>query len=156
MSEPRFVAGAPAPLFERLTDLDPGIDTEARPLRMLTPAELRQSVARELDRLLNTRAPVAADTLAKRQRSTVDYGIPDLSLFAPRDFDSESRLVAMVREAIEVYEPRLAHPRVRLEHAAAQNGALIVHVEGGLRLGSMIEPVSFAVSVHRSGERYGD
>jgi len=156
MSEPRFVPGAPAPLFERLTDLEPQSDTEPRPLRLLTPAELRQSVARELDRLLNTRAPVAADTLSRRERSTVDYGIPDLSLFPPRDFDAEGRLIAMLREAIEIYEPRLAQPRVRVEHAAAQNGALIVHVDGELRLGSMIEPVSFAVAVQRSGARHGD
>jgi type VI secretion system protein ImpF len=154
MSEPRFVAGAPAPLFERLTDLDPASDAEARPLRLLTPAALRESVARELDRLLNTRAPVAAEILARRQRSTVDYGIPDLSLFAPRDFDSETRLTEMLRDAIAAYEPRLANPRVRVEHAP-QNGAFIVHVEGGLRLGTMIEPVSFAVSVH-GGEHYGD
>ncbi len=155
MSEPRFVSGATAPLFERLTDLDPASEGEPRPLRVLTPAGLRESVARELDRLLNTRAPVAADVLAKRQRTTVDYGIPDLSLFAPRDFDSQSRLIETIRDAIAAYEPRLADPRVRVEQAA-QNGALIVHVDGGLRLGTVIEPVSFAVSVQRGSERYGD
>lgn len=156
MSEPRFVPGAPAPLFERLTDVDPDVDAEAQPLRMLSPAVLRQSVARELDRLLNTRAPVAADILAARARSTIDYGIPDLSLFGPRDFDSETRLIQALRQAIETYEPRLANPRVRVERDARQNGALIVHVDGDLRLGSMIEPISFAVSVHGTGESHGE
>ncbi|HXZ00136.1 MAG TPA: type VI secretion system baseplate subunit TssE [Stellaceae bacterium] len=156
MGEPRLVPGAPAPLFERLTDLDPASSAEGQPLRMLSPEALRQSVARELDRLLNTRAPVAADILAKRERSTIDYGIPDLSLFAPRDFDGETGLMAMVREAIEVFEPRLAHPRVRIERPAGERGALVVHVEGGLRLGAMIEPISFAVSVHRGGGHYGE
>jgi type VI secretion system protein ImpF len=155
MSEPRLVAGATAPLFERLTDLNPAGDSEPRPLRVLTPEGLRESVARELDRLLNTRVPVAAEVLAKRRRSTIDYGIPDLSLFAPRDMDSEVRLTEMLREAIAAYEPRLAEPRVRIA-AAAENGAFVVHVEGGLRLGTVIEPVSFAVSVQRGGERYGD
>src|SRR5690349_10816528 len=98
MGEPRFVQGAPAPLFERLTDLDPGVDTEPQPLRVLSATMLRQSVERELDRLLNTRAPVAADQLERRERSTVDYGIPDLSLFGARDFDGESRLSRMVAD----------------------------------------------------------
>jgi type VI secretion system lysozyme-like protein len=155
MSEPRFVAGAAAPLFERLTDLDPASDSEPRPLRVLTPEALKESVARELDRLLNTRAPVAAELLGKRRRSTIDYGIPDLSLFAPRDFDSESRLAETLREAIAAYEPRLADPQVRIA-PASENGAFVVHVDGGLRLGTVIEPVSFAVSVQRGSERYGD
>lgn len=155
MSEPRLVPGAPAPLFERLTDLDPGGDTEAQPLRVLSPAALRQSVARELDRLLNTRAPVAAEILDRRERSTIDYGIPDLSLYAPRDFDSETRLAETVRQAIEIYEPRLARPRVRIERSVQQSGAIIVHVEGDLRLGTMIEPVSFAVSIQGGGAQHG-
>lgn len=155
MNEPRLVPGAPALLFERLTDADPGVDNEPQPLRMLSPAELRRSVALELDRLLNTRAPVSADLLAERARTTVDYGIPDLSLFG-RDFDSESKLTEAVRRAVEVFEPRLVQPRIRVERSAQQNGALVVHVDGGLRLGAMIEPISFAVPVHRSGERHGD
>jgi type VI secretion system protein ImpF len=156
VSDPRFVPGAPAPLFERLTDLAPEAETERQPLRMLTPAALRQSIARELDRLLNTRAPVAADTLAARARSTIDYGIPDLSLFGPRDLDSETRLAQMVRQAIETYEPRLAAPQVRIERSAVRNGALVVHVDGELRLGTMIEPVSFAVAVHGAGAHHGE
>lgn len=156
MSDPRFVPGAPALLFERLTDLAPEVDTEPQPLRMLTPAALRQSVSRELDRLLNTRAPVAADILASRARSTIDYGIPDLSLFGPRDHDSETRLAQMVQKAVETYEPRLHNPQVRIERSAAQNGALVIHVDGELRVGPMIEPISFAVAVHGAGEHHGE
>jgi type VI secretion system lysozyme-like protein len=156
MSEPRFVQRAPAPLFERLTDLDPSVDAEPQPMRLLSLAMLRQSVARELDRLLNTRAPVAADQLERRERSTIDYGIPDLSLFAARDVDSEARLTRMVVDAIAVFEPRLRHPSARIEGAAQQNGALIVHVEGELVVGAMMEPIAFAISIHKSGEHYGD
>jgi predicted component of type VI protein secretion system len=69
--------------------------------------------------------------------------------------DSETRLTEMLREAIVAYEPRLADPRVRIA-PAPRNGAFVVHVDGGLRLGTVIEPVSFAVSIERGGERYGD
>jgi type VI secretion system protein ImpF len=155
VSEPRLVPGAPAPLFERLTDLEPGVDSEAQPMRMLSPVALRESVARELDRLLNTRAPVAAEILAQRERSTIDYGVPDLSLYGTRNFDGETKLAEMVRQAIEVYEPRLADPIVRISRSAQQNGAIIVQVEGGLRLGSMIEPISFTISVQGEGARHG-
>jgi type VI secretion system protein ImpF len=156
MGEPRFVPGAPAPLFERLTDLEPATGAEKQPQRMLTPAAFRQSIARELDRLLNTRAPVAAQELEARERSTVDYGIPDLSLFGQHDFDSETRLAEMVRDAVAVFEPRLLRPKVRIERAQRRQGALIVRVDGEIHIGTMIEPISFAISVQGGGESYGE
>jgi len=147
MSEPRLIRGAAALLFERLTDLDPGRESEVPPQRLLDSEGLRASIAGELGRLLNTRAPVPSDVLARRRRSTIDYGIPDLTLFAPGDPAGEALLAAMVTEAIAVFEPRLGAPRARIKPVPGRNGALIVEVEGELQIGEVIEAVSFAVAI---------
>ena len=154
MSEPRLVRAAPAPLFERLTDLQPDIAAEAQPLTMLSPEAVRESVLREIQRLLNTRAPVAAPVLERRIRSTIDYGIPDLSVLGTRDFDSETKFVNAIRQALEAYEPRLTAPSVRLARSTTQNAAVLVQVKGELHLGSIREPVSFEVAVDTKGPEY--
>lgn len=151
MSEPRLVRATPAPLFERLTDLNPEISAESQPLTTLPPEALRASVLREIERLLNTRAPVAAPILQQRVRSTIDYGIPDLSVLGTRDFDSETKFADAVRQAIAAYEPRLADPSVRLSRSTRQNGGVVVQVGGELRLGSIREPVSFEIMVDAKG-----
>lgn len=151
MSEPRLVRATPAPLFERLTDLNPDISAEVQPLTMLPPEALRASVLREIERLLNTRAPVAAPILEQRVRSTIDYGVPDLSVLGTRDFDSEKRFADAVRQAVEAYEPRLADPSVRLARSTQQSGGVVVQLNGELRLGAIREPVSFEIAVDVKG-----
>jgi type VI secretion system lysozyme-like protein len=145
VSGSRVVRGARAPLFDRLVDDDPAVPHEPRPKRMLDPAGLRLSVIRELDRLLNTRTPLAADELERRPRSTLDYGIPDLSLFWPFDADSEAKLVGLIERSIQAYEPRLRNPRIRIERLAHERRSLLAHVTGEIAVGTLVEPVAFPV-----------
>lgn len=153
MSGPRIVHGARALLFDRLVDTDRAVAHEPRPRRTLDPAGLRASLARELDRLLNTRTPLAFDALERRPRSTLDYGIPDLSLFWPFDADSEARLIAVIERTIAAFEPRLGHPRVTLERLAGERRSLLAMVTGELTIGTLVEPVSFPVVLRDSMNR---
>ena len=74
---PRIYPGASALLFERLVDDDPRTAREPQPFRTLTIPEVRASVRREVARLLNTRCAASAAVLAGRERTVLDYGIPD-------------------------------------------------------------------------------
>lgn len=147
MSGPRVVRGARAPLFDRLVDEEPAVLHEPQPKRTLDSAGLRLSIARELDRLLNTRTPLAVGELERRPRCTLDYGIPDLSLFWPFDADSETMLVGLIERSIEAYEPRLRKPRIRIERLAHERRSLVAHVEGEIAVGTLVEPVAFPVVV---------
>ena len=51
---------------------------------------LADSIGRELERLFNTRVPVAAGRLERRPATVMDYGIPDLSLFPAADADARA------------------------------------------------------------------
>lgn len=119
-----------APLFDRLVDLEPHRHREIRPQRTLDRRELKESVRRELARLIGTRCPVSAAEMEDRPRTVIDYGIPDFSSFSAARHDDRKRLAAAVREAIEAYEPRLREVEVIIEPAS-----------GGFELSGRIEAV---------------
>jgi type VI secretion system protein ImpF len=142
---PRRISGVRALLFERLVDErhpDPH-DPVPPPERLLDREALRNSIGIELDRLFNTRAPVDAETLDQRRRSTIDYGIPDLSLYAAQDPDAVARLARHLTSAVEIYEPRLARPKVTVVPDPERAGKLIAEIAGGLALEDAVEAVSF-------------
>jgi type VI secretion system protein ImpF len=132
-------------LFERLLDeRHPDPHEPAPPADWLLDREaLRRSIGRELDRLFNTRAPVAAEVLDQRPRSTIDYGIPDLSLYSPGDPTAVGRLAAHLTRAVELYEPRLARPKVVVMADPQRAGSLIADVSGTLQLGDEVEALRF-------------
>lgn len=148
-------AGARALLFERLEDRDPW-SPEARPFRVHGREGLRESVARELSRLLNTRSPFTPEELAGRPRTVLEYGLADWSPAHARDPAALSMLEAEARRAIEAYEPRLREVRVKAEPVTGRDREVrltidaVLAVEGGGR-----EPVSFPMLVGWATEPQG-
>ena len=142
------------PLFDRLVDRDPGLGREVgRPQRTLDRRGLRESVRRELERLFNTRCPLPEHRLAGRQRSVIDYGVPELTGFSARNVEDRDRLAEVLRLAVEAYEPRLGDVRIRLEPVPGDDLSLGGYVEGFLRTDDVPEPVSFLVAVEtRTGK----
>jgi type VI secretion system protein ImpF len=131
------------PLFDRLVDDDLTLTRELAPARTLDRQGLKDSVRRELERLLNTRTSLPADVLSLRERSVIDYGIPDCSLFSPRSFDDRARVAELIRRAIVAYEPRLSEVRVAVDVAPGELLAMAVYVEAMLITGFVPEPVTF-------------
>jgi type VI secretion system protein ImpF len=147
MAGGRRTPGAPALLFERLAhpvDSQGATDAVAR----IHDAEgLRNSVLRELRSLLNTRVPLDIDTLERRERTTIDYGIPDLSAFPLGNSDATARLARHISRTISVYEPRLRVGGVTLEAFAGRRDAVVARVTGNIEVGAIVEPVSFAIAL---------
>ncbi|HWN43458.1 MAG TPA: type VI secretion system baseplate subunit TssE [Thermoanaerobaculia bacterium] len=141
------------PLFDRLVDRAPKLRHEVRPARTLDRRGLRESVRRELERLLNTRCPFPAHRLADRPRSVIDYGLPELTGFSAHRIEDRDRLAELIRRAIEAFEPRLADVRVRLEPVPGDSLSLAGHIEAVFQGDSVTEPVSFHTVVEtRSGK----
>ena len=130
------------PLFDRLVDRDPFLRREVRPMRTLDRRGLKESVRRELEQLFNTRCPVPAHRLRLRERSVIDYGIPDFSTFSARRFEDRARLADVLRRAIEAFEPRLASVRVHVD-ASEDDMSLTAVIEADLIVENVTEPVSF-------------
>lgn len=140
--------GFPPLLFDRFDMTDEAFAGGDTSRHAAAPAGegLRASIARELADLLNTRTPLPIDLLELRHRSTIDYGLPDLSAFPVGNHDAMARLAAHIRSAIATYEPRLAHPAVEIGPDARSGQALAVTVSGMIAAGPRRRvPVSFTL-----------
>jgi type VI secretion system lysozyme-like protein len=117
------------------------------------PGELRAAVGRDLARLLNTRSPVAWTDWSDRERTVLDYGIPDFSALHPANGDDRMRLGAMVEQCIATFEPRLRSVRV---HVQPRDGSdprtLMLRIDALLAVGDIREPVSFPVILRERGD----
>ncbi len=146
MRDPKKVAGGRALLFERLAGAsDPLAEGEgARPFRIHEGAALRESVARELRRLLNTRSNLPLDSRGG-ELSVIDYGLPDFSSLSALSGDDRERLSALVTRAVAAFEPRLRGVRVTAERLLSNDRALILRLDAMLVVGEHSEPVSFSL-----------
>ncbi|MBM3600110.1 MAG: type VI secretion system baseplate subunit TssE [Alphaproteobacteria bacterium] len=148
MPELKPIKGARALLFERLIDLDPSSTSELRPFRTLSPRDLRGSVRRELARLLDTRRHVSARVVDTREQlSVLDYGIPDISDLLPRSLTDRQLMAAVIRQAVQAFEPRLGQVQVSVDPDDKDPRTVVVRIEGNLRYGSVVEAVSFPVAL---------
>lgn len=134
----------PAPLFDRLVDREPQVAAEPRPQRTLDPRGLRESVRRELERMLNTRSSLPVDRLAEREDLTVlEYGIPDLSAFSAGNEDDQRLLVQLVARTVAAFEPRLRGVRVAFERLEDGQRSLLLRIDAELMRDEVAEPISF-------------
>ena len=104
-------------LLDLLTDNEPERKVESRDLRVLSPQRLRESVRRDLTWLFNSVNLAAVQDLSgfpEAERSTVNYGLPDLS-GKPASSVHTQTLERLIRRAIWEFEPRLMKDSVRVK-----------------------------------------
>jgi type VI secretion system protein ImpF len=126
-------------LLDRLTDHEPDKDVEGPEKRVLTKAQLRQAVLRDLVWLFNTTRLEAGEVLSEVpsvRRSVLNFGLPALSgqtasMVEPADLERA------VREAILAFEPRILPASLRVQAIVTdtqldQHNVISVQIEGQL------------------------
>lgn len=140
--------GGRALLFDRLLDEHPHRRREAAPLRDLDADELYRSIERELVRVLTTRCPISGDEALARERTVIDYGMPDLENGGRVTVKEERmRLARLVRQTIEAYEPRLRGVEVEVLSPLDGRGRLVVSIDARLAMENLREPLSFSIAL---------
>ena len=141
-------------LFDRLCDDAPRTPhrPEARPYRTYDPAQLKASVRRELQRLLDTRAPRSLAQMAGRPRTVIDYGVPEVTPYMMNNAGESGALAKFLVDSIAAFEPRLANVRVDLVRAQPSLQRLEVRVDADLVAGRFWEPVSFELATGGGGD----
>lgn len=144
-------------LIDRLIDRDPRAESDPHTTRAQSIRQLKASLRRDLEWLLNTRRnPDAAnESLAEVSHSLFNYGLPDfsaLSLNSPRD---RGHLLVELEKTIAIFEPRLQEVRVTLVDAPG-NTSRVVHfqIEGMLQMDPAPEQVSFDTTLQLSSGEY--
>jgi type VI secretion system protein ImpF len=149
MREPKPIEGGRALLFERLVDEEPKSSPgEPHPLRILDRRELKESVRRELGRLLNTRCSIPTHLLGQEERTVLDYGIPDFSSFSAHNADDHKLIASIIAQTIPVFEPRLQQVRVTVERFRDSDRALWIKIDALLVTESITEAVSFPALIN--------
>lgn len=140
------MAGFVPTLFERLRDESgPRGGNTATQLRW-TVEELKESVARDLEMLLNNRADIfiaEMENFPESLQSVASYGMSDfvgLSLANPLDRDLICQVLMRV---IAFHEPRLQKVEVRLEESRTAIGCLQFCINAVLFVSPTQEPVNF-------------
>lgn len=140
MREPRIIPGAGAPLFERLADAGMSAPQDSR---ILNRSAIRESIIRDLSRLLNTRGPLFGPVPLGAANTVLNYGIPDFSALSAASEADAASLSTTIAERISRFEPRLRDVRVSLIKNPEAHNSLIGLIYANLILGGVREPVSF-------------
>lgn len=133
-------------IVDRLVDEAPKLAADPPLTWAESVRQLKASVLRDLEWLLNTRRIVepAPDAFPEVQRSLYHYGLPDVSSVS-KDSTAAMRLVVQqMEESIRLFEPRLDHVRVlTAERTSAEQRDLRFVIEAMLRMEPNPERVVF-------------
>lgn len=114
--------------------------------RRLSLEQLKDSVARDLEALLNTRVVFDAEMAASfplAARSVAGFGLADFAGLSLANVHHRRQICSSIESAIAAHEPRLRDVRVDLElHRNAVN-ALYFSINAVLVVRPAQEPVSF-------------
>lgn len=108
--------------------------------------QLRDAVARDLEALLNARAPVDFDDLQKMPHardSVLTFGVRDFVGRVLSNSEEQRYVARSLATAIQTHEPRLAQVQVMFDHRA---GASINSLSFTIRAMLIVHPNNEAVS----------
>lgn len=153
-SEPRRQAGAPMPLFDRLVDDDPLELGEIPIKKYYNQQDLQNSIQRELERILGTRASLKKSDLGDLAEEALNSGFPPL--FGLSDFsqydgarETDHPIIAkLCIQAINRYEPRLKDVNVLIQGFNRNTSTLSGIIEAKLTSEVFQGEVSFPLTLN--------
>jgi type VI secretion system protein ImpF len=144
-------------VLERLIDREPKEQQEMAPTRAQSVRQLKSSLRRDLDWLLNTRrTPEAVGSEYQEvEHSVFNYGIPDLTSLSWQSERDRQRLGRLIEVALEIFEPRLRRIRVvPIGEISGTSFVLRFQIEGMLQMAPAPEHISFDTVLQVSTGEY--
>jgi type VI secretion system protein ImpF len=123
----------------------------------LTFEQLKDSVARDLEALLNTRVaipPQQFDGYPLARASVLNYGMADFAGMCLSSSDDRDAICVFLKAAIEIHEPRLTDVSATLEPEPGAVNRLTFVITARLVGGSSDDPVNFNAVLQPSSLRY--
>ena len=144
-------------ILDRLLDDAPRELTEGSMQRSFDLHRLKQSVARDMEALLNSRSvdlDESIDHFPQARNSMIDYGITDLSSLSLLDPGDRAYLRDKIRIAIQKHEPRLDAVSVSLDTPNGTERMLRFRVDAYLHVVPTRPPVRFDATLQLSTSSY--
>lgn len=132
-------------LLDRLLDYEPRLSQEPPKSRSTSLHELKQSIRRDLEWLLNTRCHIEMldDRLEEAPLSVAFYGLPDFTGVSVKNPNEQRRMTAAIERAIQTFEPRLLDLKVVLEPFNNVDRQLRFRIEASIDTEPAPEPIVF-------------
>lgn len=144
-------------VLDRLLDDKPKDQVEANVLLSYDLHRFKQSVARDLEALLNSRCIDLEDEIEaypQARSSMINFGIIDLSSLSLLDPSDRSLLRDKIRITLERHEPRLTRIRVNLDAPKGNERMLRFRVDAVLKVHPNKPPITFDATLQLSSNSY--
>ena len=131
-------------VLDRLIDEEPGESRESRRSHTTSIKELKRSVLRDIEWLLNTRHGYKVpDDLEETKRSVICYGLPDFTALSIANSNELSRLADDVKDTITFFEPRFLDLSIIFEPISNTDRQIRFRIEAHLDTEPSPEPILF-------------
>lgn len=145
-----------ASLLDRLIDREPKVRAEAISSQAQSVRDLKASIRRDLEYLLNSRRPPVEmpEGTQELNHSVYYYGLPDISGLAVSNSKDQKVMVSMIERAIADYEPRLTNVVVSLQPAVGRARVLRFQIEALLMIEPAPERITFDTKLELTSGEY--
>lgn len=149
-------------ILDRLIDNDPGNNVEKDPDQHQKLKDLRNSVRRDLENLLNTRFRMIEppDNFTELKKSLLNYGLPDLATVNISDKIKQKEFIEHLETILIDFEPRFKTVKVNyMENSDSLDRSLRFRIDATLYadpspeivvFDSVLEPVTRTVNVEET------
>lgn len=132
-------------VLDRLIDLDPSRSQDGPKSRATSVRELKASVRRDIEWLLNTRCYLEDDENMPEEvkKSVAFYGLPDFTGLSAKNHHEQKRLSKSLETALKYFEPRFLDLKVSLEPINNVDRQIKFRIEARLDIEPAPEPIAF-------------
>jgi len=132
-------------VLDRLLDYEPEITREPIASRSKNLRQLKQSVQRDLEWLLNTRQVAGGlpSELKETNNSVAAFGLPDFTNLSIDSADDQKFIKREIEEAVRRFEQRLEGVVVSIEPVRPTERVLRFRIDARLKIDPAPEPITF-------------
>jgi type VI secretion system protein ImpF len=144
-------------VFDRLIDLEPGTNSDPQDSRFDSIRELKASVRRDLEWLLNSKRPVIDidPGLEEVNRSIAVYGLPDFFGTQFSTTAQQKALVNQVEQAIRRFAPQLIDLKITYNPPNELERSLSFRIEARIDVEPSPEPIVFDTVLQLGSGEFG-
>ena len=149
-------------ILDRLFDDEPDNQTEVDPGQHQKLKQLRRSVRRDLESLMNTRFRVMepGEEYIELDKSLLNYGLPDLATINITDLEKRKEFTSKMEKILKEFEPRFKEVNVSyLDNKDNTDRTLRFRIDATLYadpspevvvFDSILEPVTRSISIEEA------
>ncbi|MDR1075789.1 MAG: type VI secretion system baseplate subunit TssE [Xanthomonadaceae bacterium] len=144
-------------LLDKLLDDSPKRSDSSSVFKSVSLEQHKESVARDLEGLLNSRAAFSEDELERYpncRKSLVTYGLCDFSGLSLANAYDRAKICRSLEQAIARHESRLVNVKVSINASGRSASALHFTISALLNIRPAREPVSFDALFQTNTQQY--